>query len=432
MSNENNQNNLNQNQIQTAGAQNSNPIQNLNIVNPPINQNPPNVTTPTQIKKGIPKWIIIEVILLIFLISAVGYYFYVPGIIRKLNSPKTPGIQSQKILPTADWKIFEGKSVGISFKYPSDWQKKENEYVSQIPLSKEDLDENNYSEGKKVKKILNIIRIRRDSKDESLNQFNYTLERFNKMKANPLEKESIEDAINHIKTTKLKQGNISSGEEYILYYRNDYDTESGSGDFNFEAIMIKGQNVIYELTLNDYDDIGTNVLYSIIPTIAISKKPLEPNKYENNYFSINYPAIGEITSEINDINGNYAGAVSKLGKDRRIGLNFIKGSSEFDLPDVIINYTNKNEEYKGIGTDVLYKYDSSIDFETFKNENVLRFNPDAIVENLNGIYKIDVSDYEGRHIILIKNDTAVEFMPTSKEKTNHEKLNALINSVVFK
>ncbi len=369
-------------------------------------------------KRKVPIWIIIELILILIFIVSLSGIFILPEIIYQIKKPKTPEISKISTISTSNWATFEGKSLGISFKYPSNWQKLENEYVSELKPTKKEIEEDYLIEKSKERK-LNIIYIRRDSRENS-NQYNYVLERFNKTKSFPLNKESFEDEVNDIKVTKIKEGKLSSGEEYLLFNRNDYRTQD---NFNNLSIMIKADDAIYSLILDHYNENGQNVLVSLIPTISISKnKNLEPRTFENKYFSINYPDGADV-DESTDIDGN-----KKIGflLDGKISSNIeVDGTIETSTYDQFYDDFDYWDE--------AYYIDSKKDIDELLNDPY--YSKVTDIKDING-YRMYIIDKEfatsKKRIYIVKDDFAMEIIYDRLSEADVSKLDEIISSIKLK
>ena len=213
MINENNQVNLN-----PAPPQAPIPQQPLPTVSPPASEtNPP--------RKGIHGWIITEVFLGILLFLAIAANFLAPVIGEKIYKAKqqeqAPKITNTTQISTADWKEFEGKAIGISFKYPTNWFEEDSTWVSEKKPNPLESYSNNMSladanEGK----VINLIQV---SKNDSV-------ENYNKIKAYTLNK-SYDDSDTGFITGKLAEGKLKSGEDYVEYYVNSGFSESEKPEF---------------------------------------------------------------------------------------------------------------------------------------------------------------------------------------------------------
>lgn len=261
-------------------------------------QNPPIVKNTTLEKKSSRGWIIAEIILAILLAVSVVSYFFSPKIGQKAKEEelktKTPEIKiSDSKMSTSNWKVFEGKAIGISFKYPSNWFEEDSTWISEkkpkpfaTNTNAMDLSDDNRG------LTINLIQI---EKNKDVGQFN-------KIKSYKLNEPQIEsDEYDSRSVAKIMDGELSTGEEYVMYfYSNDYyhdGEEYGSKEEPPITLSVKGKdNAVYKLILTNYNDNGKNVLSSLIPTIIISNKPPEWKKYNNNTFSFSYPSEAK-TSE---------------------------------------------------------------------------------------------------------------------------------------
>lgn len=212
-------------------------------------------------------------------------------------------------ISTADWKNFEGKYVGISFKYPKEWYEKENEFVSK--LSSKEYEERAIDD---ENKISNNIRVLRYSTDVNSAEYDEILKKFNTLKAydlNNVIRGTLfnEDEIGYY-YLKVNEGKISSGQTYYIYYIYDIDyknhgddltdEELNSGEISNEKLKkilkpvgvfsyIQDKDTLYELDLSNYDSAGQNIFYNLLKSAKISKDPIPNKTFENDIFSFEYP-----------------------------------------------------------------------------------------------------------------------------------------------
>lgn len=111
-------------------AQNPIPPQSETVITPQP-KSPPTEQQPTQLpikpRKAFKKWVLIALVIILFLSLPIGGYLYL-GKMGFHPKPSTITIQNKKPSPasnaanaTANWKTFEDKQFGFTFKYPEDF-----------------------------------------------------------------------------------------------------------------------------------------------------------------------------------------------------------------------------------------------------------------------------------------------------------------------
>lgn len=281
----------------------------------PANQNQ------TGNKKSKKKIIFIASIIVILLITIPSFIYLVKGknLGDKVNKASNQSNRAEEKvfnldpvafenISVADWKNFEGKYVGISFKYPNGWFEKENEFVSQ--LSAKEYEERAIND---ENKISNNVRVRRYSDEVDSAGYGEILKKFNTLKVYDLNnavKGTLfnEDDIGYY-YSKVNEGKTSSGQSYYIYFIYDIDYENFSDDLTDEEFntgnisneklkkilkpvgifsYIKDKDALYELDLSNYDATGQNTFYSLVKSAKISKEPIPNKTFENDILSFEY------------------------------------------------------------------------------------------------------------------------------------------------
>lgn len=154
---------------------------------------------------------------------------------------------------SSDWKTFTSKLAGVTVNYPTTWVTPENEFISEKMFVPGEQDRS---------KTYNIIEIH---KYQTQLYAGYTnSEWFNK--------------INSLTTTmsdqrsiriKLSSGIVASGEQYVIFTDESSTTAVGDISKQVKAYILKGQ-IIYQLSLDLYDQNGLETFQKIIPTTVIN------------------------------------------------------------------------------------------------------------------------------------------------------------------
>lgn len=236
-------------------------------------------------------------------------------------------------LNKSDWKVFSGKYIGISFKYPSNWYEEEDKNVSQILFGK--LSDEEKLKLHSNKKIVNLINVDLISEEVLPGEFDSAKKYYEYTKT--LEKNEIVKDLEYddMNLQKISEGKALDGKEYLTYLKYMWDYASitdpnapeGKRIINSKALItyIFDKDSVYRLILSEYDDNGANIYMNLLNTIKISNEPLPKKKYENNLYSFEYPPYY-------DVNEKAWQNLPVPATDSRLSL----GADNLDVPFIVI------------------------------------------------------------------------------------------------
>lgn len=348
---------------------------------PPIVEQQPPITPKRRFDR---KWLLIGVVALVLIplvllvFPTIFSLFYFRDYIKLSNdSSFAPKIAPQTTISPdviAGWKTFAGQYVGISFKYPSDWHEVDSEYVSQEPT--EDVFGDGFDDYRDKGKIANLIWIYRYSKDIDVTGYNRVLKYYETLKSAQLDKELVDLEASDGNIKKVKEGKISSGQNFVTYltYTYDYELENPEDENSKEikvvdpdtslVTYIKDSDTIYEMIFGYHNAEGDNIFHNIIQTAKITNKPLADRTLDNKIFSIKYPPYSKL-EEIKEEDGGSRFIIDPVSTNSDIGSITIStsyidpqkfGNGSFKVKGTWWNEVICNEFFDPSGSDENFSY----------------------------------------------------------------------------
>lgn len=280
---------------------------------PPINQMP---VGPRKSRKKIILLGIILILIIVIVPIAVSYgrsyyeYLKIQQTVKQVeNDRKNPlkvAAFKQSDLDRSNWKTFKGEFVGISFQYPQTWYEKENENVSQAPLT--EVFGDNFQEYATDKKIGNTVWVKRYSQELDSEGYSNALKYLEKLKTTPKNKITVDLEYEDNYIEKLDEGKIKGDQEYLTFLKYSWDyksirdpnAEEGEREIDWKILItyIKSKDTIYEITFGYYDDEGANIYTNILKTAVITTTKIPNKKFENNIFSFEYSPLFNLRENV--------------------------------------------------------------------------------------------------------------------------------------
>ena len=208
--------------------------------------------------------IIILVILLVIGVGVGAFYFGRLSIkkdeIAQSPSP-TPQVSTQAVtLPpttspiSSDWKTFNHYS-GVTINYPNNWVTVENEFISEITFTPGTQDSRN---------IYNIIEFTKYETGPIFVGYSNS-EWFDKV--NNLTAPFIDQKETR---TKIASGKVSSGEPYVIFTDEPNTSIVAAAIFKKVIAYILKDEILYQLSLDLYDQNGLENFKKMLPTAKIN------------------------------------------------------------------------------------------------------------------------------------------------------------------
>lgn len=256
---------------QEQNQEESRPTENLSA---PLNSNQQNFPK----KRFNKRWLLIGFIIVVILVIGFPYLFsliyYSPYILEQITRKSPSAVMETTISPEeiSNWKTFEGKYVGLSFKYPSNWHEVDSESVSQVPVKdvyNDNLDA--YREGK----IANLINVQKFSNEIDNTSYDKVLKYYENLRSAKLNKEIVDLEYEDQNIKKIKEGKVLSGQDFITFISySDYIDEKENKNDIYLITYIKDKDAFYKLTLSYRDSQGENIFYDIVRNSKITNNPL--------------------------------------------------------------------------------------------------------------------------------------------------------------
>jgi|SRR3989344_163634 len=192
--------------------------------------------------------VILIVILVVGLIIIGGTYF-----LGTKNVPISPSDTANLSNDSEKTFATTGINAGLTLKYPSDWVSPEGILISEKTFVAGEQDRS---------KVYNIIEIHKYP--TQLYEGYTNSEWFNKI--NNL---TSPDSNQRETNTKLTSGQVTSGESYVVF-KNEPSTSFQGGDFKLVKAYILKDQIIYQLTLDLYDNNGLEIFKKIVSSSVIN------------------------------------------------------------------------------------------------------------------------------------------------------------------
>lgn len=198
---------------------------------------------------------IILSLLSLVVIGAGSYYLLTQNKspIPSFNSPAPQAPEaSPSIQPsTTASKIFNNESIGVTFNYPVDWVIQDS-IISEKPFVPGEQDRT---------QVYNIIEVQKQP--TPLYSGYKNSEWFNKINNSTSPLIDQREKIN-----KLESGTVATGEPYVIFAIEPSSTAQSENFKQIKAYILKNE-ILYQLTLNQFDQKGSESLYMIVPSISV-------------------------------------------------------------------------------------------------------------------------------------------------------------------